>query len=156
MTPQPLATGYPAPLHGRGATGFILGLIFSVVVVVAGAAGGSVPLAAFGVAGVAGFGVGLYLYWRVERARPVVLVFDDRVEFVRGHRTGVVRFDEVRNIRALQWGGSIYPYTRASRFLILETADGEWEFGPEVANCLDLQEALVRAINRWQGGQAQV
>ncbi len=150
MTAALLATGYAAPLHGRGATGFILGLIFSLVVVVAGATGPDVPLMAFGVAGAVGFGAGLYLYWRVGRTRPAIHIFDDRVEFVRGHRTGVVRFSEVANLRALQWGGSIYPYTRASQFLILETADGEWEFEPEVANCLDLQETLAGALNRWK------
>jgi hypothetical protein len=154
VTSQPLAIGYAAPLHGRGATGFILGLIFSVVVVIVGAAGTSVPLVAFGVAGVLGFGAGLSLYWRAGRSKPAIRVFADRVEFLRGHRTGAVPFGEVTDVRAMQWGGSIYPYTRASRFLILETADGEWQFGPEVANCLELQETLVRALNRWRENSA--
>ena len=150
MTTQPIATGYTAPLHGRGATGFILGLIFSGVVVIAGAAGGTVPLLAFGVAGLVGFGLGLYLYWRLARSRPAVRIFNDRVEFLRGHRTGVVPFEAVSDVRALQWGGSIYPYTRASRFLIIETEEGEWQFGPEVAGSGELQEALVGALNRWR------
>lgn len=154
MTTEPLATGYAAPLHGRGATGFILGLIFSVVVVVAGAAGGTAPLVAFGVAGVLGFGVGLYLYWRAGRSKPAVRVFADRVEFLRGHRRGVVPFAEVTNVRAMQWGGSIYPYTRAARFLILETAGGEWQFGPEVAGAMELQETLVRALEQWRENAA--
>lgn len=153
MNPQPLATGYAAPLHGRGATGFFLGLIFSVVVFVAGAAGGTVPLAAFGIAGAVGFGLGLYLYWRAGRSKPAISIFEDRVEFLRGHRTGVVPFAAVTNVRAMQWGGSIYPFTRASRFIILETKDGEWQFGPEVANCNELQETLVGALNRWQEGR---
>lgn len=146
----PLATGYAAPLHGRGATGFILGLIFSGVVVIVGAVGGTVPLATFGVAGLVGFGIGLILYWRLARSKPAIRIFEDRVEFLRGHRIGVVPFESVTDIRALQWGGSIYPYTRASRFLILETADGEWQFGPEVAGSLELQETLVRTLERWR------
>lgn len=147
---QPLATGYLAPLHGRGATGFLLGLVFSVVVVIVGAAGGSVPLAAFGLAGLVGFGLGLYLYWRSGRSKPAIRIFEDRIEFVRGHLTGVVEFRHVTDVRALQWGGSLYPYTRTSRFLILETAQGEWQFGPEVANSAELQETLVGALNRWR------
>ena len=150
MTSQPIATGYAAPLHGRGATGFILGAIFSVVVIVAGGAGGSAPLLAFGLAGLVAFGLGLYLYWRVGRTEPVIRIFEDRVEFLRGHRTGVVPFGEVTNVRTMQWGGSIYPYTRASRFIILETPDGEWQFGPEVANCMALQQTLVGALERWK------
>lgn len=120
------------------------------VVVVAGAAGGTVPLAAFGVVGVAGFGLGLYLYWRLARSKPALRIFEDHVEFLRGHRTGVVPFAAVTNVRAMQWGASLYPYTRASRFIILETADGEWQFGPEVANAVALQETLVRALERWR------
>lgn len=109
---------------------------------------GTVPLVAFGVAGVLGFGLGLYLYWRTGRSKPAVRVFADRVEFPRGHRRGVVPFAEVTNVRAMQWGGSIYPYTRASRFIILETADGEWRFGPRRWAAMELQETLVRALER--------
>ena len=69
---------------------------------------------------------------------------------LRGHLTGVVEFRHVTDVRALQWGGSLYPYTRTSRFLILETAQGEWQFGPEVANSAELQETLVGALNRWR------
>jgi hypothetical protein len=147
---SPLATGYAAPLHGHGATGFILTGIISIVVVVAGLTG-SVPFVLFGLGGLLASAIGLYLYWSTVRTKPAVQVYADRVEFLRGHRTGVVWYSDITNVRAMQWGGSLYPYTRATRFIILETQDGEWQFGPEVANCKDVQEAVVRALNAATG-----
>ena len=153
-TETPIATGYTAPLHGRGASGFVLTGLFSLVVVAAGLSGPSVPIIAFGFAGLFASIAGLYLYWSTVRKKPAVQVYADRVEFLRGHRTGVVPFSEVTNVRAMQWGGSLYPYTRPARFIILETKDNEWQFGPEVANCNELQETVVRLLNAAHGGAA--
>lgn len=151
MNESPIATGYTAPLHGRGATGYFLSGIISIVVAVAGGTGPSVPLIAFGLTGLAASGLGLYLYWSTLRKRPAVQVYTDRIEFLRGHRTGTVRFSEITDVRGIQWGGSIYPYTRAARFIILETKDNEWQFGPEVANCTELQETVMRVLNESRG-----
>lgn len=151
MTDSTIATGYIAPLHGRGASGLFLSGVVSIVVAVAGATGPSVPLISFGLAGLMASGAGLYLYWSEMRKKPAIQVFADRIEFLRGHRRGTVLFSEVTDVRGIQWGGSIYPYTRPSRFLILETKDGEWQFGPEVANCAELQESVVQALRDSRG-----
>ncbi|MEO8539647.1 MAG: hypothetical protein ABI577_07895 [bacterium] len=147
MTDAPIITGYVAPLRGHGATALLLGAFFAVVIAAAGAAGPNLALILVGLGGVVGSLSGLYLYWSFMRRKPAVFVYPDRVEFVRGHRRGVVPFASVTNVRALQWGGSLYPYTRAARFIILETNGDEWQFGPEVANCERVQEEVIRAMD---------
>ena len=87
-TLAPLATGYMAPIHGRGAMGFLLLGILSLLTALAGALSVSLPILLIGAAGLVVAAAGFALYARVMATKPLLLVFEDRLEFVRGPQKG--------------------------------------------------------------------
>lgn len=139
-------------MHQRGAMGFILTALLSLIVLLAGVLSPSVPLALFGGGGVVAAGLGFFLYHGAIAKKELLRLYPDGIEFVRGPQRGYLPFAEVSGVRGMQWGASLYPYTRAARFLVLQSPRGEWQVGPEVAGSAEFQEAILAAIERFSRG----
>lgn len=150
MTPdrgELLAEAHVSPFEGQAISGFVVAGLAVLFVAVAGVAGGSGVLLAWGIGSGVVVGLAFILFVRTAPSRPAVRVYRGGIGFLRGHRRGWLPFEAVSNASLLEWGGSIYPYSRRARYLVLETSDGEWEIGPEVAGSeaiLDLVAELVR------------
>lgn len=147
MSSEPLVIGYVAPLHGRGAMGFVLLGLFALIVLLAGALSPSLPLILAGAAGTAAAATGFAFYWRTASKWPMLVVFGDRLEIVRGPQRGMLAFDDVLAVRGLEWSRSLFPYQKEAKFLVLQSAAGEWQFGPEIAAHVTIQETIIRLVN---------
>lgn len=146
---QPIVTGYVAPIHGQGAMGFLLLGVLGGLVLLAGVLGATLSLALAGVAIGAVAGVGFAQYWRMASTWPLVHVYRDRLEVVRGPQRGTLAFDDVVGVRGLEWKKSLFPYQKAMRVLVLQTRGAEWQIGPEVADHAAVQEAVAGALNAY-------
>ncbi|MBK8561688.1 hypothetical protein [Candidatus Amarobacter glycogenicus] len=143
---EPIATGYVAPIHGRGAMGFLLVGLLGLLVMLAGLLAPDMALFIAGVATGALAGAGFAQYWRMASKWPLLHVYPNRLEFVRGPQRGSVAFEDVVGVRALEWGKSLFPYQKAMRVLVLQTGVSEWQIGPEVAEHAAVQEAVGGAL----------
>lgn len=146
-TRQPLATGYIAPLHGRGAMGFFLLGLLSLLVFAAGLLSPSLPLVLFGFAGMTISAAGYFAYWRVVSKWPLVHLYADRIEVVRGPQRGVLAMAEVTGYGTAEYRNPILPFLPRERVLTLATAERQWQFGPEIAGGGSFQDEVVRAVN---------
>jgi hypothetical protein len=156
MSPEaPLATGYIAPIHGRGAMGFFLLGLVSLVVLLAGAFSPSAGVALLGAGGLALAAAGFAAYWKLTESRPHLLLFADRLEFLRGPQRGVIVFDDVVTIGAMEWGRSFFPYSRAQRVLVLRSAATEWQIGSEIRDHARFQDEVATALNRHRAAPAR-
>jgi hypothetical protein len=138
-----------APMHGRGAMGFVLMGLFGFVVLLGGALSPSLPTALLGLAGVLVAGAGLALYWRSARTWRYALVYADRIEFVRGPQKGTLPFAEITGVHHLAWAKSLFPYSRGHHVLVLSTPRAEWQVGNELADHAEFQEAVLGALRRF-------
>ncbi len=127
--------------------GFFVTGVLSLIILVDGVLSPSVPLGLFGAGGLVASAIGLWAYRGAMARRDYLRIYADGVEFVRGPQRGFVPFSEVTGIQGLEWGASLYPYSRASRVLVLQTARGEWQIGSEIANAPMVHETVVRALN---------
>lgn len=140
-----------APIHGRGAMGFLLLGLLALIVALAGVLSPSLPLVLVGLAAVAVSAAGYWLYWRVMQRKPLLHIYADRLEVLRGPQRGTLRFDDVTGVQWLQWARSLFPYSRGHRVLVLHSAVGEWQVGTEVAEHAKVQQAVIAALGRFRG-----
>jgi hypothetical protein len=143
---EPLAIAYTAAMRGRGAMGLILTGILSLIVALAGVLGQEFALLLLGLGGLIASGVGLWLYHSAQVKREFIRLYADRLEFLRGPQKGTLAFAELTGVQGMQWGGSIYPVVRTTRFLVLQTSATAWHIGPEIRDTAAFQERIIQAI----------
>jgi hypothetical protein len=143
---EPLATGYTSPYRAQGTAGFAVLLLFAILFIGAGLAGGTFALVLIGVAGILAAAGGALAYWRAIRGRAIAEVHPDRLEFVRGPQRGTLRFDEITQVRMLQWNRSLFPPSRGHRVLAITTGNTDWQIGTEIAAYAEFQDAVLAAV----------
>jgi hypothetical protein len=141
-----LAVAHAAPFQGQAMAGFVLAGVLAVLVLLAGAFSANAVLAAWGAGACVAVGIAVFVFWKSAPKRDALRVYTTGLEFVRGHRKGWLPLDQITGSGALEWGGSIYPYTRRARFLVLRTIDGEWEIGPQVADHEAIHELVLKLL----------
>ena len=150
MNPDtPLATGLTAPAHARGTVGFFLLGLFALLTLGAGLLSPNVGLAAGGVAALVAGTAGFALYWKTVARSPLAVLYPDHLDFVSGPQRGTLSFADISDARMLQWARSFFPYSRGHRLLVLRSGPTDWQVGPEIADYVAFQEAVVAAFNQF-------
>jgi hypothetical protein len=138
-----LAVAHAAPFQGQAMAGFVLAGVLAVLVLLAGAFSANAVLAAWGAGACVAVALAGLAFWKSAPKRDALRVYTNGLEFVRGHRKGWLPLDKITGTGALEWGASLFPYSRRTRFLVLESTDGEWEIGPQVADHEAIHELVL-------------
>ena len=141
-----LAVAHAAPFAGQAMAGFVLAGVLALLVLLAGVFSPNAVLAAWGAGACAVVGLAVFAFWKSAPKRVALRVYTNGIEFVRGHRRGWLPLEQITDTGALEWGASLFPYSRRTRFLVLQTTDGDWEIGPEVAGHEAIHELVLRLL----------
>ena len=141
-----LAVAHAAPFQGQAMAGFVLAGVLAVLVLLAGAFSASAVLAAWGAGACVAVGLAVLAFWKSAPKRDALRVYTNGLEFIRGHRKGWLPLEHITGSGALEWGASLFPYSRRTRFLVLQTIDGEWEIGPQVADHEAIHELVLKLL----------
>lgn len=136
-------------MQAQGAMGWMLLGVVAALIAGGGALSANLLLLFAGLAGLAVAGAGYLAYERVVSKWPLVRIYEDRIEFVRGPQKGVLPFVEVTAVRQLHWAHSWFPYQRAATVLVLQSAKGEYQVGRDMADYVAVQESVVRLLNEF-------
>ncbi len=93
---EPVAVGLVSPIRTQGTMGFGMLGVIGLVIVLAGALGPDVTFLAIGAGIILLAAAGLAWHWQHVAKSRLVLLYPDRLEFVRGPQRGTLAFSDVR------------------------------------------------------------
>ena len=143
---EPIAVGLVSPIRTQGTMGFGMLGVIGLVIVLAGALGPDVTFLAIGAGIILLAAAGLAWHWQHAAKSRLVVLYPDRIEWMRGPQKGTLPFADVRGADMLEWSRSTFPYSRGHTVLVLHSGATDWQIGPEVAEYHALHEAVLAGL----------